>query len=995
MRTVLSWGCLAATVLVFGCNSPHLAILSDPAATVPAGSSKTFDALAQDSDGQILWTLSGPGSLDVTSGPQVTYFAPATYDPAGQHSAVLKAQLTDAHEEVRSIAITITQPSTSIGEFPGLTSNVTVTYDERDIPTISCIKTVDCYAVLGYIHARDRFFQMDFYRRAGRGKLSELVGEGALSQDKLIRTVFTTRTGAPLPEALTTYAQNDPYVGPRLAAYTRGVNAWISALRSDAKLLPAAYGQLQYTITNSQTDIPDWSDVDTAAVARLFQFQLSEDIEKEVDYGRWAQTFAANPVAVGVWIQAKSTMNSYTLAGTGAPNAPTMTAAPETLDTLRSSAGALRNAQEFLRPLQSLRKKMGPFGSNNWVVDKDHSATGQSLVANDPHQPLTYPSNFHLSHLIGSEDGLNVLGAVFPGVPTALIGRGTHVGWGDTVVGYDVTDLYVEQLVFQGQQPVAVMFKGNPVPFHPVNQTIGVRQVVGIEQRPFQVVVVPHHGPVISLDAAGGTAITVRWTGHETATDDIRAFFRLNNAANVDDARAALEGNDPNPDGGSYTGYYTGAQNFVLADDQGNIGYVPHACVPQRPWAASSAIYPYPVVPVPGTGNFEWATGPDGGLLCVPNDKLPRALGSNKGYLATANADPLGTTQDNDPYANNPGGVPYLSFDWSDKTAFRIARIQEVLDAKTANGGKVSLDDIHALQADHVVIGARLFLQVFEALHLRQSTDANVAAAATMLAAWGMSDGGTALDCPTGLVAGALDPVTALNDPDPRRSSDSASCLLFHTFLRRVLDTTFSDEVAAAGISRNLGNEVRALLTLLSGAVPTTGNPLCSDVDATGQKVKDRDCPTQVSDALGWAWARLKSIYGDTSNWRWGRVHTLTFEFVVPGYPLIDAPFQPGPFPRPGGAGTVDVGAGSALATSSNDLSFPYTSGGAVRWAASMDGTLANTTNQLPGVESGGPWSGSPSSMLSQWVTNSYFNWPFQQKDVTSLRTETYTPETP
>lgn len=991
MRKVWSWGCLAATVLVSGCNSPHLAI-SGEAATVPAGSSKAFQALAQDSDGQITWTLSGPGSLDLTTGPQVTYSAPATYDPAGQHSATITVQLSDAADETRKIAITITQPSTSIGGIPGLNTNVTVTYDERDIPTITCIETTDCYAVLGYIHARDRFFEMDFFRRAARGKLSELVGEAALAQDQAIRTVFTTRTGDPLPEALTTYLQSDSFVAPRIAAYTNGVNAWLSAMRNDSTLLPAAYGQLQFTITNSKTDIPDWSDVDSVGVARLFQFQLSEDIEKEADYGRWAQTFASNPVAVGVWIQARSPLSSYTLAGTGAPNAPSLVAAPETLANLKSAAGALRSAQAFLRPLSALREKMGgPAGSNNWVVDGDHSATGQAMVANDPHLPLNYPSNFHLSHLVGTKDGLNVMGAIFPGLPATLIGRGSHVGWGVTVVGYDVTDLYVEQLVFQGGQPVAVMFKGNPVPFHPVTQSIGVRGTVGIEQRDFQVVVVPHHGPVISLDAAGGTAITARWTGQETATDDIRAFFRLNNAASVDDAQIALEGNEAKPDGGIYTGYYTGAQNFVLADDQGNIGFVPHACVPQRPWAASNAIYPYPVVPVPGTGGFEWATGPDGGVLCVANDKLPRAIGSDKGYLATANADPVGATADNDPYSGNQGTIPYVSFDWDD-LGFRIARIQEVLDAKTANGGKVSLDDIHALQADHIAIVARPFLQVFQALHLTESTDANVAAAATMLAAWGTSDGGTPLDCPTGLVADALDPVTAQNDPDPRHSSDSASCLLFHTFLRRVLDTTFSDEVAAAGISRNAGHEVRALLTLLSGAVPTTGNPLCSDVDADGAKVTDRNCPTQVTNALAWAWTRLNSVYGATSNWRWGRVHTLTFAFVVSGYPLIDPTFQPGPFPRPGGAWTVDVGAPSPSV--SNDLSFPYRSGGNVRWAASMDGTLANTTNQLPGVENGGPFSGSPSSMLSQWVTNTYFSWPYQPSDVSAaaLRTETFNP---
>ena len=423
--------------------------------------------------------------------------------------------------------------------------------------------------------------------------------------------------------------------------------------------------------------------MDTVAVSRLFQFQLSETAEQEGDYGKWAQTWAAligsgtaqdpGQLTIGLWMQAKSPIESFTLAASGAPNAPSLVAGPVALESLRNAKGALDGATRTLDALRDLRALMGsPAGSNNWVVDGQHTDIGQAFVVNDPHLSLQYPSNFHLSHLISSEDGLNVQGATFPGVPATLTGRGAHVGWGVTVVGYDVTDLYLETLVFQGQTPVGISFKGSTVPFIVVPQTYKFRTAAGLASlaNPTPVLVAPPHGPVVSLDATSGTAVTARWTGQETQTDDVRAFLRLNNAASVDDAQLALEG-DPAPDGGFYTGYWTGAQNFVLADDTGKIGYVPHACVPVRPWAASKAVYPYPVVPMDGRGNFEWATGPDGGMACVPNDKLPRAIGSAKGYLATANADPLGVSVDNDPYANNPGGVPYLSLEWDDQ-GYRI-----------------------------------------------------------------------------------------------------------------------------------------------------------------------------------------------------------------------------------------------------------------------------------------------------------------------------------
>src|SRR5262249_46353987 len=173
------------------------------------------------------------------------------------------------------------------------------------------------------------------------------------------------------------------------------------------------------------------------------------------------------------------------------------------------------------------------------------------------------------------------------------------------------------------------------------------------------------------------------------------------------------------------------------------------------------------------------------------------------------------------------------------------------------------------------------------------SSDPNVAAAASMLVAWSQADAGTPLDCPTGLAPGSLDPVSSVNDANPTNSANSAACLLFHTFLRRVLETTFVDEETAAGVSRNRLYEIRALITLLSGKIPNPGNSLCSDVNAQGQKIKDRTCASQMSDALGWAYQSLSKNYGAVANWRWGRVHTLTLPFIVSAYPLVDPPFQP------------------------------------------------------------------------------------------------------
>src|SRR5262249_48435398 len=236
-------------------------------------------------------------------------------------------------------------------------------------------------------------------------------------------------------------------------------------------------------------------------------------------------------------------------------------------------------------------------------------------------------------------------------------------------------------------------------------------------------------------------------------------------------------------------------------------------------------------------------------------------------------------------------------------------------------------------------------------------------------------------------------PVKAPIDPDPDVSRDSAACTLFHTFLRRVLAATFADEAAVAGVPIDRVASIRGMIYLLSpeGQASNPSNLLCSDVALNGTTlvtVANKSCNAQVLDALGWAYARLKNAYGAETNWRWGRWHTLTF--AHPLFPLVDEGFNPGPFVRHGGASTVDVG--NPTLGDPNNLSFSYPDGSNLRWAAVMDGALANTTFQLPGLESGAAFTPKTPGMLGDYLTNTYFQWPWKSSDVTSIRTETFQP---
>ena len=210
-------------------------------------------------------------------------------------------------------------------------------------PPSTASTSTDCYAVLGYIHARDRFFEMDFLRRAARGTLSELIGDlaagpGHLLPDRLHRSGAGLLAGP--GRAAGRPARRLPPGRPlRRAALRRLRGGHQQAHRRDAGRPHACSprstaGSSTPSTPPAPTDLPDWTDVDTVAIFRLQQFQLSANISGKLDSGLWAAAFGGRPddataLRIRAWIRAKMTDPSYTLAGSGAPNAPSvLVAAP-------------------------------------------------------------------------------------------------------------------------------------------------------------------------------------------------------------------------------------------------------------------------------------------------------------------------------------------------------------------------------------------------------------------------------------------------------------------------------------------------------------------------------------------------------------------------------------------------------------------------------------------------------------------------------------------
>jgi penicillin amidase len=441
----------------------------------------------------------------------------------------------------------------------------------------------------------------------------------------------------------------------------------------------------------------------------------------------------------------------------------------------------------------------------------------------------------------------------------------------------------------------------------------------------------------------------------------------------------------------------------VLADDQGNIGYDPHALVPLRPWAGSmdpvANVPLLPWLPLPGLGFAEWggsvscagtgANAPARSCFTADTD-LPQAASGDathpvtKGYLATANSDPAGYGATNNPIGNpiNPG--KYLSFDWDDPTAVRYSRIAGLLNKKTTTGSnKVSMQDMQDIQSDHVMLVTKLFTQFLPPkAAVTGSNGAAYGAAFDMFTQWA-TDG---YDCPT-----ALSGISPSSAPDGNATHlrDSAACLLFHIYLEKLLTTVFNDDfafvqaVAHQSVGADAGREIRAMLYMLNleatsvggGGTPVPpGTEYCSNITTAGA-VTPVDCFTQEATALVTAFLTIQAEIGaPPTNWLWGKYHTLTFQ--SPAAPLVAGGFQAGPFARPGGALTVDVG--NPDSNQSTPLGQAYSHGSNVRFIGEiLPPANANTLMQLPGIQHDQPFGvfSNTADLITPYVQNQYFNY--------------------
>ena len=502
-------------------------------------------------------------------------------------------------------------------------------------------------------------------------------------------------------------------------------------------------------------------------------------------------------------------------------------------------------------------KQMSGFGmlgaSNNWVVDGSMAVTGSPILCNDPHLGQAVPSIWYECHLVAGE--IDVIGASFPGTPAIVIGHNQHIAWGVTNAVSDVEDLYIEK--FNPQNPHQYEYQGKWEEAQVVHEEIKVKG----SKTPFiEEVRTTRHGPILTSmprttnnnPAAQNGAIAelplaLRWTGLEQC-HITAAVQKLNHARNWDEFRDALRDWDVPP------------QNMIYADKEGNIGYIMAGAIPIR--AKGQA-----VLPSPGwTGEYEW-TG------YIPFEELPQTYNPQQHFIVTANNR---VVNDDYPY--------YITNEWLN--GYRAQRIRDLLTGKAAVD-KLTPADMARIQSDQYALPA---VEIVPHM-LKIQTDVPLEKAALeVLQTWNYN-----------------------------LAPDSIGAAIYATFLIKLELIVFSvllgdDEALLQGYQG-----VGATILALQNGYSSRSKPLlirlmnehddswfADSVILNGPKSWD----AALASAFHAAIEELREKLGeDVIRWRYGAIHTVTFNHPLGIVKPLDKIFNRGPFPLGGDIDTVNMGA--------------------------------------------------------------------------------------
>ena len=734
----------------------------------------------------------------------------------------------------------------------GLQAPVEIIRDRYGVPHIYGRSAADLYFAQGYVHAQDRFWQMEFSRRVGAGRLSELFGEDLLDTDIFLRTLGFHRVAAE------EYALLDPETRGYVDAYVAGVNAYIR----DRKPGKIALEYSLLKLSGADFEVEEWTAENSLTWAKMMAWDLGGNMSVE-----------------RLLLDLLRTAGVPGVAELFAPYRPDM---PLVISDEEAGLSGERPPADQIFP-PSFVGKDGSGGTNSWVISGDLTATGKPILANDTHLGVQMPSIWYEIglHTVDEEgrpsdsaDAVNVRGFSFPGDPTVVIGHNSRIAWGISDFPDDVQDLYFERI--NPLDPNQYEVNGEWRDMELSHERIDIQG----RREPFvHVVRRTRHGPIISdrggykaLESYGYapdrefpanlelTALALRWTALEPG-QLLVSLARLDRARDFREFREALRlWNGP-------------VQNFVYADAEGNIGYQTGGWIPVRTTGAGH-------IPVPGwTDAYEW-TGR------VPYDELPSILNPRKGYIVSAN--------------NLVVSANYPHYLGSDATyGYRARRIVDMIEEA---GGGISVDAVRKMQGDTLDSAALEIVSRLEGLDL----EAEVISEYLREKEAGKEKVRKKRVKLDAQVEEALETARRmLLDWDGRMDMESAAAALYGFFFLELIEETFRDQYPADRWAAVNHARVQNTLHFI---LEEPENFWWDDVRTPDVHEKRDDILVRAfRDGLE---AGIDRLGEKLEKWEWGEVHRTEFRNASlgeSGVKFIEKLFNRGPVATSGGSTTVTV----------------------------------------------------------------------------------------
>jgi len=833
---------------------------------------------------------------------------------------------------------------------PGLSGKVDVLRDERGVPQIYGDSLTDIARAQGFVHAQDRFFEMDLRRHVTSGRLSELVGDAGLETDKVVRTMGWRRV------AETELPTLDPQTRTTLQAYADGVNAYLRG-RSPSQ------ASLEYVVLGTRVSdyqIEKWTPADSIAWLKAMAWDLRGDYSNELARARLstrvtgaqiAELFppydtANTPILTADQWAPRSTPGQVSSSVPAAlRSAATGASSRDVADALGSASAqdAYAAVGRALGAVPALMGRGEGIGSNSWVVGPQRSATGKPLLANDPHLAPGIPGIWYQIGLHCRQKSeqcpLDVAGFSFSGVPGVVIGHNDRIAWGFTNLDPDVSDFYLERV--DGNR----VLRGTT--WEPLETR---REVIKVAGKPDETITVrsTRHGPIMSdvlpaLDDAGERspvpvvegqtpptqqdfAVSMAWTGLQPAkTAD--AIFALNVAQDFTEFRQAARL------------FAVPAQNLIYADVDGHIGYQAPGQVPVRVSAFKGA--PPGFWPAPGWDEtYDWQGD-------VPFDSMPYSLDPDEGFIVTANQ------------AVTASQTPFLTTEWD--YGYRAQRIRERIEAATKGGGTVTAAEMAQIQMDSRNQFAPTLVKALLAVPLAGPGDSDAQVAFTREAQ------------------------DLLRDWDFTTPADGsragAAAAYYNAVWANLLRLLFDDEVPkgleADGNSRHMAAVARLLENPKSA---WWDNRLTPGVTESRDEILRQ---AQVEARL----ELTRKIGKDPDDWRWGRLHTLELTHPlggdsVPG--IVRSIFNRGDYEMPGGSSIVNANGWRA------NLGYETSWAPSMRMVVDLGSFDGSTWVNQTGA-SGHAFNGHYDDQTDDWVEGRQHPWPFTQKAVREATEEELT----